>query len=428
MIYLIIAGFLIILTEVYKMRVFKTIDLITMINGLLLLAYIVAPIYIQNFVSEDFIQAGSFRWILSEDIVNFNHEYVGMIILVFTIIMELIFFLQYKLSYLGQVKVVTIEYREKLLDILSIITLIFGTVFMLYYMEVVGGVLFAIRNASALRSGLLSGSSSFLFLKNLAIIILSASYIRFYMCLKKTTKINIAVFLISVIISLLYLYLRAGRLSIFLYLLAFPFALLFLNKRYKLRYIIATVFVGMFLVVFGDFAFKFFSDYHSNSFNLTGSLNQLLLEYSFPYFNIPVAHNYIAEHNLLLGKDIITAITNFLPNDLFHISEGTSVSTINSINVDVQFTVPVDIITMSIYDLGRYGFMFYSVLFAISISIINWVAKVVNKDNSIFVTANILFIAFTVLYAAPTLMIFNGLEIFVMNILLLATIKKIKVN
>ena len=228
-------------------------------------------------------------------------------------------------------------------------------------------------------------SRNLLPIRTLMPVILVSPFLFYTMSKYKNTVINKIMFLISFIISILYLIFNAGRAPILTFV--FPFLFLYFDKKYKNPWFIMLV---IFIITIP--ALKWLDDLFlylsygttKSSINDISIIKYFIIQFGYPYANILNAEKMIDYFGLRLGIDYFTWIINIIPVSilsklgLWKVDVITDYITIYYAQLTyvkrIMGGVPVDLFTLGYLQLGFLGAIIFVVAFS-------YVVKILDKKS-----------------------------------------------
>jgi oligosaccharide repeat unit polymerase len=323
---------------------------------------------------------------------------------------------------------VSIIYPERKMSLVAMFLFMLGTISLLIYVYSIGGIKIALETASLYRSGRGPIASRWLFLKNVAPLVMIASYFYYALRFNETNKRRqyTILFVISFVISLYLLMLLSGRLSLVRYLVIFPLFRVLYKKKGNIRFIIISVVLALLIILFGDPLFRAFNDptrffyyIHSVRMSISDISRLVLTEFSFPYINLVNLLSSSREVNFRFFSDIFIGIATLLPQSLLGIRTPATLSRINTNYFGTFGTIPVDLVSFGYYSLSIPGVVLVTFVFGIIIRLFDvFFPPQKTAIESIFRAAWIIFLAFRVMYGDVSLIVQGGFELFVGTILL----------
>ncbi|EEG77492.1 O-antigen polymerase [Dethiobacter alkaliphilus] len=325
-------------------------------------------------------------------------------------------------------------FPEKKVAVIAMFLFILGTLSLLIYVNSIGGIKTALETATLYRSGRGPVSSRWLFLKNLAPVVMIASYI-FYVLMyekRKKRKYYTMMFGLSFVISLYLLMLLSGRLSMVRYIVIFPLFGVLYKNRGQGKFIIFSTVVALAIIIFGNPLFRAFSNpnqffYYLQSWEINiGEISRLvLMEFSFPYINLVNLLTVGREVSFRFFSDIFIGTATLLPQSLLGIQLPDTLSRVNTNYFGTFGTIPVDLLSFGYYSLSLPGVIIVTFTFGVIIRIFDSIFPPQKTAlESILRAAWIVFLSFRVMYGDISLVMQGGFELFVGTILIVMIRKK----
>jgi len=228
-------------------------------------------------------------------------------------------------------------------------------------------------------------SRNLLPIRTLMPLILVSPFLFYTMNKYKNTVINKIMFLISFIISILYLIFNAGRAPILTFV--FPFLFLYFDKKYKNPWFIMLV-----IFIITILALKWLDDLFlylsygttKSSINDISIIKYFIIQFGYPYVNMLNSNKMIDYFGLRLGIDYFTWIINIIPVSLlsklglWKVDIITDYITIYYAQLTyakrIMGGVPVDLFTLGYLQLGFLGAIIFVVAFS-------YVVKTLDKKS-----------------------------------------------
>lgn len=280
------------------------------------------------------------------------------------------------------------ERGDKRLQLTAIICLAIGLVSLYLWSRAYGGIFKLIDQADAVRNNASKVSNAIAFFKHPAKLVTIVSYVSLYLILKKHHRVlNILIFAVSIVASLLYLLANDGRMSMALY-----FAVLFLIsgrmfenisiwKVIKLSLVVA---LGAAIVLNMDNITYWLRNSTYGTRDVSHPFLNILNEYSFIIAAAQTSINFIfkGHGSMMLLKDISCGVFAWLPNSI----KPQNLVNIWTLNTNLKFANPTgqnpcDFVSTSIYDAGMFGTIILGTFWA---RIIKWIDQKHQNRNTPF--------------------------------------------
>ena len=334
---------------------------------------------------------------------------------IYTLIMYLtLFFYNVRISK----KSVKIELREiksdqisclnkkkyRILITIGLILLMVGLTSELIIADSLGGIFKAVSMGDKLRA-FGSDSSQYiprnrLFLKILMATPLASTYLFVY-ALRIYNRFTPKLLLfVSILASVFFLTINAGRLPILLYILPFFLDLVF--RKSKHPFILLAFFSLFILVILGDLDNLFFYLSYGYVKESSTSIVSIINEFSFPYLNLLNVHKINEKYGLRWGLDFVTWIINVVPTSLLKVFGLSKVVTGYSFITEYYRSgnasggIPTDFITLLIRQFGPIGIIIGGLIITRLCKYMDRVIYKIYSKRYIFFTIRISLIMFTV--------------------------------
>lgn len=296
---------------------------------------------------------------------------------------------------------IKIYYTALIVGIISLILGLFGEVTI---SNSLNGVINAIKMGDQLRA---YGSDSSAYIPqnklfNIVLMVssLASTYFFVYAVRIKKNLINIILLFISILASIFYLLINAGRLGILLFLITFFADYAFRKFKHPFIFLIGFSFFGIFLLgLLDDWFFYLSYGYVKESSN---SISTIINEFAFPYLNILNVHHINVEYGLRWGIDYFTWVINIIPTSILNLFGLSKVTTgyeyITEYYMGQNATggIPTDIITLGMRQFGFLGLILISIFISIICKYFDKVLNRIHSNKYYFMTLRIALIMFVV--------------------------------
>lgn len=285
-------------------------------------------------------------------------------------------------------------------------TLFIGVASELVIANSLGGIFQAIALGDKLRAFGMDSSEyipqSKLFLMVLMVISLASTYFFVYAIRIKKQFILFILLGISVLASIFYLLINAGRLGILLFLLTFFID--FTMRKTKHPFILMGAFTLVVLVLLGSLDDLFFQlSYGTARKGSEGNtVISILTEFAFPYVNLLNVHKMNIEYGLRWGLDFVTWIVNIIPTRILgifgftKITAGYTFVTKYYSGANAMGGTPTDLLTFGIRQFGTLGVLVNSALVTGFCKYFDEVVEKIASKNFTFITLRISSIMFII--------------------------------
>ncbi|MFJ7974814.1 O-antigen polymerase [Peribacillus sp. NPDC096379] len=286
----------------------------------------------------------------------------------------------------------------------GISTLAIGVFAELLIANSLGGILTALAMGDQLRA--YGSDSSVLIPQNrlFAIVLmvssLASTYFLAYALRIKRSFIVQMFLLISILASIFYLLINAGRLGVILFGLTFFIDYAFRKSKYPFIYMFVYSIFGFILLGLLDDLFFYLSyGYLKES---SSDLGSIINEFAFPYLNLLNVHHINDAFGLRMGVDYFTWIINIIPTSILSIFGLTKVTsgyhfiTEYYIETNSGGGIPTDLLTLGIRQFGFIGILIISTTIAIICKELDKVIDKLHSDKFYFITLRIALILFII--------------------------------
>lgn len=251
------------------------------------------------------------------------------------------------------------------------------------YVKAYGGFFGYLKYADAVRSGVVVIKNKFSFLSKFGSLSLISSYIFFSMILVKRyrKKINYLGFVISLMFSLYVLYSMRGRVSFLIYF-SILMLMYFINHYKSIKRLFNNIMklflLSIFIIITANFILK--------RVNYDNAVKLFTTELSFPVISF---NNVYSSNDNRFFVDIVYSPLYILPSSLYL---KLNVETASSYNTYLLYghrkgeggvygELPLDLISFSFFQLRLLGIIIISVIFGITISLLNYFINKINQNN-----------------------------------------------
>lgn len=426
----IICGISIILIELFRKKN-KKVDLLTAVNIGYIGIFVIIPLFVIN---------------MDIKLRNVNiHDYEKL-------------FIALLLSILGYLGIVSGFYFKNLASIIinkrslvkteksysisesniskiAVCTFIIACLSLLIYTIKLGGITNTLQSAEKYRmygAEQISGS----FIKVFFPLIVASCNLYYVLKIEYKSKLKYKLmFYISLILSIYYLLLNAGRMPLFIFIATF--IIFKILKNGKIKYLIPTIIIGIIGVQYLDVLFGYLA--YGSNFSALNTLNEnkelsvyiedFVNEFSFPYANIVNVAEF-ADNRFRLLWDYIISIVQFLPDSIFFsigLDSPQMLHEFNTLNHGATAGIPVDIITYGYYQIGIIGVIVHTFIFGIVTRYLNCIAERKGDNIYIFLRAKLIILwGFNVMYSDIDTFIRGKLDLIIMILFIVILSKENK--
>ncbi len=311
------------------------------------------------------------------------------------------------------------------------VALLLGTVSLVLYAQSIGGIVPLLLEGILFRGDNPPVVSNLAFLKNVATVVLGASYC-FYALRASvqrgiTRQIVGALLLVSFCLSFIVLYHGAGRLVLIAYLVAFPLARMSQGGRWQWRMMLVLTTLALGVVLFGKQLFLLRSGpegllarWATVRGDASRAFTDVMMEFSFPYLTL--ANTSVDVPNVSPYRffaDVPLAGLYLVPQRVFGLTHPQSVSMVNTelVTDGGSGTIPVDLLSFGYFSVGLIGVVAVSLAFGAALTLCEPVFS--GRKGAVFRMALLFFMAFRVMYGDPVLAAQAGFNLILIVALLL---------
>jgi hypothetical protein len=300
-----------------------------------------------------------------------------------------------------------------------------GILAFVLYAEDAGGIVVVMKNSMVMR--MVADESlvgPFAFLKNVAPLIMAASYILLGVWQDKAGRrpVDLVLLLVSVAASLALAYHQAGRLNAILYVGVFVLVRPYVGKKIRLAHITAMMVGAVVVIALGKPLFNMYvyseglqTAVEQTSVAVGETAGSFVMEMSFPYGNLAGALDAVPRRiPFRWFSDIPIGVARMLPKRLLGIQLPATISQVNSNwHGATAGEIPIDLLSFGYFSSGITGVVLTCFLFG-------WMLRVADHAFGCqpgaavpLRVAWIEYLAFRVLYSDPTHWIVTGFGLFI---------------
>jgi len=395
----IILGAIIFMYEFIRKRKSKSIDILSVVNLVFMICFVIVPIYIYMFNPKVSSWA---------QLVNIE-DYYSLKAMLYVIVGYLTLLISINFS--RKWEIITrlptrFHSNPKKVSSYGHFLGILGTISLLVFSISIGGVKNLFTTNTLYRTGKVE-VSSFAFIRNLSLFIPISAHIfyglyKFYT--KKRFHRHYIFFLLYTFLSLLVYFNRASRMGLLSFIIAFFLMNAIYYRKRIFRYIPVISLLFVIFIYYGKRIYNFFivEDFTLKIDNLT--LNKIMSEFSFPFYTLTNAmENSFFEGYPRLFFDFILGFINLIPSAILPFDVPMNETQLNTqafLNIS---GIPVDIISLGYYSLGINGIIILTFLLGFLITSIEKI--LITKNNIltlVFYVHFIFFFALLIPYSGPT--------------------------
>lgn len=339
--------------------------------------------------------------------IDYSSEGVfALFLLYFCTILGYIFLgLGYRLKFKNKFKIVGLNLflninkksNELLIYLSAIIGLILGGVCLHLWSMAYGNIFGLIKVASMVRSGYSSVTNAFAFFKHPAGLVIISSIMFFVLIINSNYSKQIILkllFLISLFLSITYLLACDGRTGMAFYLFQYVLVFMYCKRteitvKYRTMLLIVAIAIILLLIIQNLNTVTYYI--RTGNWVASTSETNLFLSILSNFEYTVVSGQFILQNRIKMNidytifNDILTGIFAWIPSSLQPINMLTvwEYNTSLITNGEKSGTLPCDIITLSIYDLGILGTIIIPIFWGIVIKKIDGLLEGSNKFNKI---------------------------------------------
>ncbi|MYL40672.1 O-antigen polymerase [Virgibacillus salexigens] len=398
-IFAVILGFCILINEFTRKKDSKPFDLLSGVNLLFFLSFVVTPLSIYFFN----LEFSSWTFIVDVESGSSFKALFYVLVGYLSMLFGLSFSKRWKL-----VKNLPSKFEENncMVEKFAHIIGVLGISFLLVFIFSVGGVEAFLSTNTLYRSGSID-PTPLAFVRNLALFIPISCFI-FY-GLSKNSKSKFfnryqLFFIIYFVASLLLYFNRASRMGVLVFLISFFILNVMYYRKNILKYIPLIIVVFLFLVYFGKSVFNYFF-VGDVSLQVSGiKFSQIIGEFSFPFYTLTHAmENSFFNGVPRLFFDFLLGFFNLLPSAILPFSVPMNATQLNTESFLNMSGIPIDLVSLGFYSFGISGVILITFFFGITIGCVE---KILSDKNNllvvIFYIQFIFFFSLIVPYASPT--------------------------
>lgn len=286
------------------------------------------------------------------------------------------------------------EKLDKWLLRLGLISFFIGSLAFFIYVSAFGGISAWYSKANIIRSFAYSSDKYISHFASIMVIpakMLLASPLLLHAVMLKKRKIWLRiVFIISVVLSFIFLLGNAGKTDIIIFLLCFAIPFFKRFMRHPWRFTIVTGIIGIPCLELLDAVFDYitYGQWVVEETNILYTLRQ----FAYPYCDVLYMSDIVNKFGLRWGKDFITGVLNVVPGLNFEASYIPVSAFFGGESWTFNGGTPNEIITFGYQQLGIIGVVLIAIIFGIICGKIDKVVETISFDNiyAVFTTAIIM--------------------------------------
>ncbi|MEK4251408.1 O-antigen polymerase [Paenibacillus sp. FSL W7-1287] len=408
-------------------------DFLTFINLIFILLYSIAPMYMYFF--NDHLTWSVLR---RTDIHSTSFLLGELMALIFYVVMISCYYFANKLKLTKKLRSrASVIYREaKVRDffLASVVLFIIGVTTWYIYMQSLGGYSEYMRLGELLRNDGSVVQTPLAFFKHFNSLLFISGFL-FFSLIKETKGMKKAIvlllFVISTILSFIILFQNSGRITLLLFIITIPLALMLRRNKVRVFTLFSLGALFLVLVLFGDQILKIGQDTSYTTVTKTKIeiLDSVIREFAFPYNNlgnlIPLFPNYFDFRYGL--PDITGAILQFIPSRLvsFDFLNNQTVSQFNTTLYNNYGQIPIDLVSFGYISFGIAGVILLASIFGVFIRFVeSFFSYKESLIACIFYVCFMLQAALAVVYGDPHQVVFSNFK-YVFSLILIAIIVRV---
>ncbi|MED3649946.1 O-antigen polymerase [Heyndrickxia sporothermodurans] len=352
-------------------------DYLSFVNLVFFLLYVIVPVYMYLF--NDNL---SWHILKTTDIESTSFFSGELLALMFYFVMIVSYYLTNKLKITKKLKSSSSNLYGKVKDKdffkVALILYIIGMFTWLVYMKSLGGYNEYMRLGELVRNDGSATQTSLAFFKHFNLL-LTVSMLLFFCFIKNAKGLNkLAVlffFVTSAIASFIILYQNGGRISLLVFIITLPVALMI--RKNRINFLALTGFVALFilLVLFGDQFLKYGQEVnYAIPKSKIEILSSIIEEFAFPYNNLGNLIPLFPDHyDFRYGfVDLSGAIFQFIPSRVISLDflNGETVSQFNTTLYNNYGQIPIDIVSFGYISFGIAGVIVLACVFGMFMKLI----------------------------------------------------------
>ncbi|PIC90899.1 hypothetical protein CSV71_02255 [Sporosarcina sp. P21c] len=405
----------IVINEITRKKSNKNIEILTFINIIFFICFSLVPFLVYFYFENLHI------WTQKNDI---NEIYYFMAVF-YALISYIAIIFAYKTALKFKYKKLNLVESGKKNFHFSLIVTLVGWVFLVIFIQGVGGISNFFTTNTLYRGGNIE-VSPVAFSRNLALFIPVGSFIMFYNVLSSYSKYkyrNWFLLIVNFLVSLAIFYNRSGRLSLIIYIVTFFIIYSLFKKRNIYIYLVFLSPAILWFISFGKSMFNYFFIGNFNVNNKSFDIESILSEFTFPFFTLANAIKFpFFQEEPRLFIDFLYGVANLLPSAFIPIQIPKTVTMLNTESFGNISGIPIDLVSLGFHSFGIAGIMIISLAFGFASGYTQ--KKLLDSNVKIiivFYAQFIFFFALRVSYAEPTNFLksnFSFLIVFVVFLLL----------
>jgi len=374
-------------------------------------SFAILPIYLHTAELDALLALGDWNWIFRLPLESFDYALSPILAsLGFTFL-----WLGYHASRWLPAPQIVITTKQTVA--FAVLLAIGGSLCLAVYAASLGGLVFILENAAALRRTDPIAVTPFAFLKHVIQVLLIAAML-FWGVLQteraRSYRTMLAcAFGVTLVLSLIVLFHRASRLDLLTFIAVFPLAQWVRHRRIPRWALFGGLSLSLLIIVFGKPIFGSGVDDRAIERRMeavdgtSAVMAHVAVEFIFPYATLSNALSTVPDYRpYRYFSDVLVAVANFLPGRLLRIADGESASAENSRYFRSIGTVPVDIYSFGFVNFGAVGTALASFLFGAFLRTVDRILSPVKQPVLAPVyTASAIFLGQRVAYADPAFML-----------------------
>lgn len=273
---------------------------------------------------------------------------------------------------------------------LGVLCLVLGLLSQFLIIDSLGGIMTTIKMGDVLRAFGADNNnyipSNRLFALTLMPIVLAASYLFMY-AQRIEKKLIVSILLtLSILSSLLYFLINAGRIAVLIFILPFFLDYAFRKTKHPFIYMAVISLISIALLGLLDDLFFYLSYDYVKESNSSGIIS-IINEFSFPYLNLINIVDMNEIYGLRWGVDFVTWIINIVPSNILSLAglskleTGYHLVTEYYLGSNPSGGIPTDLITLIMRQFSLLGVVIIPIILGRIVKIIDFIiGKIYSLD------------------------------------------------
>ncbi len=388
------------------------------------LAFVVAPLQVAG-TDLRWVRASSWVWVLNH--LPTTESFLGaelLAVLGWICILIGYFVVQRARARTGDLDSLVGDERSVARVMVALLAL--GTFALVVYTISIGGWRVLIFNALAFRSSAPPVVTRWAFLKSVAPLSLGAAFLAFGLRRDAqqpgVRRLATWVFPLAVAVSMIVLFHQAGRLSMLAFLITFPLAIAAAHGRLRLRVVMTIGVLFALLVLFGKQLFNpegastvFETQWQALRDEGSNAVQMIGIEFSFPFLNLAhFVQTVPSSQPFRWFVDVPLGFLYLVPQRLLGVVHPPTITALNSDALGSDGAIPVDLVSFGYVSAWLPGMLLVTGLFGVALGWLDRQARSRRFTATVLRVALMLFLAFRIMYADPTLVLQAGFYLIVL--------------